>query len=493
MPRVRTAKTLSRRIDLQYFTRLHGFRRLRFILAIALPVLALAWLVTEYAIGNRSLYTSGPMSPAHSVFSAQCALCHLRQANFRAHVTDTACLSCHDAPVHSLRQTFTPACSSCHVEHQGKMRLAATADSGCVQCHARLSTTDGKLNNMEQHISGFDSKHPQFAPLRPGYQDPGTIKLNHYVHLQPTLRGPNGAVQMQCEDCHRFAMRGPWPYSVEAVQPATQTSVNVAQPLEQQRKRRAVEAGGGAYAIPIRYVNQCAACHLLQFDPLIAEPAPHDKPEVVRAFIVSKLTEYVARNPAVVRMPVNAELPEEGQERRNILRPTEVLQPPPASPILSPQQWVQQRTGVAERLLWNKNCRVCHAQTEEEAGALPTKVKAVISVRWMPRAEFDHETHRMMTCTACHASTPNSRLTSDINLPGIDVCRKCHKEAGSPARAAEGRCFECHSYHDWRREKITKGKFNIAQLSGSKPAPSAIDHAPPVTQNPPAPNETNAK
>jgi hypothetical protein len=364
------------------------------------------------------------------------------------------------------------------------MRLASTADSGCVQCHASLGTTDGKFN-VDQHVSGFDSKHPQFAPLRAGYADPGTIKLNHYVHLQ-TLRGPNGQVQLKCEDCHRFAMRGPWPYSVQTIDLATQKSVDVSQPLEQQRKRHDVKPGGGAYGIPIRYVNQCAACHVLQFDRLIPDPAPHDKPEVVRAFIMAKLTEYVARNPSVLRMSVNAELPDYGEERRNILRPSEQYQPPQSSIALSPQQWVQQRTVAAENLLWSKNCRLCHAQAVEEGGALPTKVTAIIPIRWMPRAEFDHEGHRMMTCTACHTTIPKSRLTSDINLPGVELCRQCHKQAGPTSLDAEGRCFECHSYHDWRREKLTEGKFDVVQLRGHGPAAPPLNEAPaqPAPANP---------
>ena len=40
MPRVRTAKKLAQRIDLQYFTRLRGFRRWRLVLCIAVPLLA---------------------------------------------------------------------------------------------------------------------------------------------------------------------------------------------------------------------------------------------------------------------------------------------------------------------------------------------------------------------------------------------------------------------------------------------------------------------
>jgi hypothetical protein len=334
-----------------------------------------------------------------------------------------------------------------------------------------LKTTDGKLN-FDAHIAGFDKKHPQFAPMRAGYVDPGTIKLNHFVHLQPTVRGPRGQVQMQCSDCHRFAMREPWPYSVATVQPATQMTVSVGETLEQQRKRRDVGSVASAYALPIKYVNQCAACHLLQFDPLIAEPAPHDKPDVVRAFILAKLEAYVASHPEVLRQPVDANLPLDEEPRRNILRQTEVLASPTARLASSPQQWVQQRADVAERLLWKKNCNLCHAQTEEQGGVLPTKVKAVIPMRWLVNAEFDHQAHRMMTCTACHSRVQQSRATSDINLPDIAVCRNCHQQAGRSVQAADGRCFECHSYHDWRKEKPIKGKFDIAHLRSSHAGPA---------------------
>lgn len=473
MPRIRNAKLLAKRIDLQYFTHPHGFRRARFVLSIALPLIAAAWLLGERAIGNTKVYTSGPISAAHAVLGKQCAVCHVRQGDFRAHVPDTACLKCHDAPVHNVKQTFTPSCSSCHLEHQGRIKLAATANAGCTQCHNNLQTTDGKTE-LISHIGGFDHDHPQFAVLRQNGKDPGTLKLNHFVHLQPTLRGPAGAVQMQCDDCHRFAVTQNWPYSVATVQPATQQPVIVTPALNQQRKRREVEVGANAYGIPIRYVNQCAACHLLQFDTLITEPAPHDKPEIVRAFIRQKLTAYVAANPNVVTMPIDAGLPGNDIEpRRNILRPEE-----PARPItptrVTPQEWVDQRTATAERLLWSKNCRLCHAVTEGEEGALPTKVTAIIPTRWMPRAEFDHQPHRMVTCTACHSTIPQSRLTSDVNLAGIELCRDCHAEGGLKAGNAEGRCFECHSYHDWRKEKLTKGSFDVLQVRGKGPAATAV-------------------
>ena len=127
---------------------------------------------------------------------------------------------------------------------------------------------------------------------------------------------------------------------------------------------------------------------------------------------------------------------------------------------------MRRRTAQAEKLLWSKNCNVCHEATEGGGEGLPTSVKAVIPVRWFPHAEFDHEKHRMMSCTACHTGIPQSRATVQINVPGIKLCRDCHQQGGRAVSAAQGGCFECHSYHDWRNEKPTQGKFDLTKLRG---------------------------
>ena len=478
MPRVRTAKSVAKRIDLQYFAKLHPFRRWKLWLSIWVPLLALVWIFHANLFGRQSVYSSGPVSSAHAVFGDRCSLCHLRTASFRAPVTDGTCLACHDAPAHNQRQTFIPACSSCHVEHRGAVRLAPTADNGCAQCHGNLKSNDGVLR-FDPHVSGFDRSHPEFAAVRSG-RDPGTINLSHYVHLQPTLRGPAGAVQMKCDDCHRpLNVDESWPYSVAVVQPASQQPVNVGPQETQERKRRSVEIGPGAYMTQIRYVNQCAACHVLQFDPLIAVPAPHSKPDLVHAFIVQKLTEYVAENPSVLKTDPGSALSYDEEGPRNFLRPlgesTDQRNLPLPQGNGSPQsatEWIQRRTAQAEKLLWSKNCHLCHESTEGGGEGLPTSVTAVIPTRWFPHAEFDHEKHRMMSCIACHNRIPQSRLTADINVPGIELCRDCHKQGGQAVSAAQGGCFECHSYHNWRNEKRTQGKFDLTQLRGINPTSS---------------------
>ena len=50
--------------------------------------------------------------------------------------------------------------------------------------------------------------------VREGSHDPGTIKLNHALHMRPIRSKPNGPeVQLECGDCHRTAaVKAAWPY-----------------------------------------------------------------------------------------------------------------------------------------------------------------------------------------------------------------------------------------------------------------------------------------
>ncbi len=473
--RSRTTKKLAKRIDLQYFTRPHAFRRWRFWLSVAVPVIALGWLITQRAQGGQKVYSSGPLAASHAVFTQQCSLCHLaRTATFSAQVSDPACLACHDAPAHHANQTFTPACSSCHLEHKAARSLSATSDSSCSQCHADLRTRDGQPHYVAS-ITKFAASHPEFALLRIGKTDPGKLKFNHYVHLQPHLMGPNNIrVEMSCDDCHRTAKGNDgWPYAATFDQ--SQVEESVPQGLEPVSSGA---AGATAEAVPfpaaglavvasmsnapaaarqgsmapIAFAQHCAACHTLQFDKRFGkEQVPHEKPEVVHAFLLKRFGEYIAAHPQAVH---EVNLPD-----RQI--PERVRLPRIAR---NASEWVQFRTEDAEWLLWSKTCKQCHT-LNPGGGVLPEVAKSNLTTRWLPHAQFDHHAHRMMTCSACHGNTPNSRETSDVLLPGIHTCQQCHRE-DKPEEAAEGRCFECHQYHDWTKAKRTKGRFTIPELRG---------------------------
>jgi cytochrome c peroxidase len=132
---------------------------------------------------------------------------------------------------------------------------------------------------------------------------------------------------------------------------------------------------------------------------------------------------------------------------------------------------MDQQIMLADRLLFDKGCKLCHVMIEgngAEGNALPMVAKSSIPARWFLHAEFDHDSHRLLTCTACHTRTPDSRQTADILLPGIESCRDCHEDGGPRHDAASGRCSECHAYHDWTKERPTKGKFTIPQLRAAR-------------------------
>ena len=481
MPRTRTTKKLAQRIDLNYFKRPSPLWRWRVWLAIGLPVLAVIWLVWHGIRRDDTVYSSGRLSTAHAVLNADCAACHVREAGrFSAAATDSACLACHDGPVHKDTQTFTPTCVSCHVDHRGPVRLAETPDASCTQCHVELHLHTRAVPPNLENVSAFDTHHPEFAALRGNPRDPGTIRLNHEVHLKPDLRGPGGnPVQLECSDCHRMPAydNRPWPFGRVESRPGGPELL----PDDRTRADRSLassvsSAAGGRLMEPVKYEKACAACHALQFDKRFPEGVPHGKqPAETHAFLLKKFQEYIAARPSELRSVREPD--------RNLTgRPM-----PPRVRVLTPARWVEEKTSEAEELLWRKTCKQCHALAFppqdlskssfvviEEPGVrvgpavsknAPIIAKPKILSRWMPHAKFSHAAHQMLTCTSCHAAT-TSKETSDVLMPGIATCQSCHKQS---ANGAESRCFLCHTYHDWSKEKPVRGKLRLHGISGSRP------------------------
>jgi hypothetical protein len=412
--RTRTTKKLAQRIDLNYFKRLYPFPRWRRILSIGLTGIAVLWLGWEGLAGKQRPYNAGPLAYSHALLTNHCERCHASESAFGKKVTDQACLACHDGPEHQAQQMFTPVCTDCHVEHQGSFRLAFTKDQSCTQCHSDLKTKNGKTT-FAASISSFDSGHPEFAVLRSGARDPGTIRFGHQVHLKKDLRGPRGVVQLKCADCH---------------------------------VRTESPSGGMA---PIDFQKHCAECHPLDFDQRFSEPVPHKKPEIVMDFVVQKFTQYIAAHPQEVHMADPAD--------PRILRP-------PLPPARDAAEWISRRVSDTQQLLWRKTCKECHTLNVREGAALPEVAPAAIKTRWFTNAWFDHESHQMLVCTECHGRASTSKETSDVLLPGIQTCQQCHR---SGREAAEARCFECHVYHDWTKEKKIDGKALIKQLAANRP------------------------
>jgi len=460
MPRTRTTKKLAQRIDLNYFKRPTPLKRAKLWLSLLLPLLALMWIAWRGFSGDHRVYSSGRLSQAHSVLEKECAACHVQQSGaFSARAADPACLACHDGPIHHPSQVPPPDCATCHTEHRGEINLSAASDQACARCHADLKTSSPQARYSTQ-INSFEEGHPEFAVLHSvagvPAGDPATIKLNHAIHMKPIRRGPNGTlVNLDCGNCHRStAVEPDLTYSDAKYQALAVSYKDTDEflPMRLESLKGPKPITGRELMAPVKFASACAACHLLIFDKRFDEGVPHDKPEIVHAFLVRRFQEYISAHPGEVRV------------QRDPGRDLSGKPLPPQVRVLTPFQWVAERTADAEQLLWRKTCKQCHALTTPESSSLPQVAAANIRTQWMPHAKFDHDAHRGFSCVSCHAKALTSTESSDILLPGIATCKTCH--APGPGHA-DSRCSECHTYHDWSKRKEVTPKFTLPALRTS--------------------------
>jgi mono/diheme cytochrome c family protein len=200
------------------------------------------------------------MVPGHALFANQCERCHQPWRG----PSESRCQECHGAQIHQAEQASAPSCFGCHAEHHEQPVLARESSQPCLACHANLRTRSGREPRFTKRITDFTTDHPEFAftvraeTVEKRFRlsedgardaDPGTIKLNHALHLRPNLKSPKGPVRLYCKDCH-------------------------------------VPAADGALMMPVRYETHCKSCHLLKFDDSRSNRvAPHTSPDLVQGYL----------------------------------------------------------------------------------------------------------------------------------------------------------------------------------------------------------------
>jgi hypothetical protein len=275
--------------------------------------------------------------------------------------------------------------------------------------------------------------------------------------MKPIRRGPGEPnVQLDCGDCHRPLAAQPanWKYAEakylagEPTYAPRDETLGVAVPQGILARFRPVT--GRELMAPVKFSTACAGCHSLAFDKRFTEGVPHDKPEVVHAFLVKKFGEYIAAHPG--------ELRETRDPGRNLTgKPVQA-----SVRVYTGNEWVATRVSDAEELLWRKTCKQCHTLTPGvRQDNLPAVEAARTTVRWMPHANFNHDAHQGFSCTSCHEKALSSTESSDVLLPGIATCKTCH--APGPQHA-DSRCVECHTYHDWSKRKEVTPTFVLPAL-----------------------------
>ena len=394
---------------------------MRLLLSIAAPVLGLVWLGGMTLAGSRAAYSSGPVSSAHAFVEQKCEVCHQRDASLRAHVGDTACLTCHAGPSHVANAAVkNPACATCHREHQGRVRLAtAVPDGRCAECHEDLAHVN---SDIHRSVQAFPSDHPEFASARVGAKDPGAVRFNHQLHLKDDLRGPDGPERLECTTCHR---------------------------PELAKTRGAAKRISNLMA-SVTFDQQCARCHPLFFDARIDRPAPHGNQKAAWTFVDTALREFIAANPAAISQ-------HDVPDRRiplNFPREPEPL-------ARNADEWVEKR-GARARAYLTRACSYCHGDAQHVDGPDGTVLAwpAVnLRTQWMARATFDHAPHLMVECSSCHRAA-ESRETADVLMPSMQTCATCH----APGKGASSRCIECHGYHDWSKAQPVKSHFKLSDF-----------------------------
>lgn len=375
--------------------------------------------------------TSGEVtvSTAHSLFGKQCNLCHEPFAG----PSEKLCLGCHPGPPHNAAQSFTPPCVACHVEHRGQAQLARVDNGQCATCHQDVKTKEGVPLTIERSVTDFARRHPEFAFALRNSATPERVRLDqadarqsdrskivfpHATHLRPKLKSPKGEVQLVCRNCH-------------------------------------TPAANGLQMEPVTYLARCQECHRsdLAFDPTYADRVvPHASPESVRAYLYLTYTERRGGTPSPSPSP------------GRITRPV-----PSVSPI-NPASSVAQRVAEAERLLYTqKKCDKCHI-VQRSGQALPEIGQPAIPSLWFPDARFAHHAHRMLECVACHVDATKSKKAADVLLPGIQLCRECHRADTQEGPIAQQRntatiqCISCHFYHDNTIDAEWNGRFTVPQI-----------------------------
>ena len=456
--RKRTTKLLAKRHDLNYFKKGSPIRLWQWKLALVALLAAVAWVALS-SIHSAQAFSSGPISSSHAVFGQKCETCHkpvISGAGFlpvgfgsARKVPDSACESCHTVGLHHANQTVaSKQCSTCHIEHVGAMHLAAAPVSGCTQCHANLEVKNLPAS-VATNISGFTKGHPDFRALRtasPEIRDAAFgLKFNHADHLKKDLTGnPNGEkVTLQCSYCHQ---------------------------VEDPAGRDTAHSGRMAN---VSFERSCQSCHSLDFSAKVKEQAPHVEAAKSLEFLRAKMAEAAPGDKTAL---VTAET--------ILFRQKCALCHTVGNIDALPSTNITNRLNNSGAASSGGNLRNASFSPVDLQAALtetPTIAPSHAPNRFFTAALFSHTAHNTVQCEECHIAALTSTSGTDLLMPTIGTCQRCHDGQSRPqgpslsSGHAESGCSLCHEYHETLKAELKTGTgaltptaFRIDQLTGSR-------------------------
>lgn len=462
----------------------------------------------------------GPRRFGRAVTDAACLTCHDGAIH---HPNQKLGRLAIEDPLHPQKMR-SASCVTCHVEHRGRPALAATSDAHCVVCHANLAPEAQKALSVPAAVTAFDpAHHPDFGRgiRKDGkWFDPTALKFNHAAH-QRHVKPPEG-LQHNCVLCH--SAQEPPARLVSASENAPPYALTRDRPIDD------ANSSDRRYLGPVSYERHCAACHTISLPVTDASvqggpSLPHDELAIVRgqltdvrgayrhwlnsltpeqraAVLVEKVKVKERRRETTTTKPIdeprwlelqvnglNASISHwfGGSDAENLpdyqRRKLMAAQPTTLPTVQAPDPLALEYYVAYEAEV---SCRKCHdiadstsAQTGDQQGifasALATVPTGIPSSprRWFDSAQFNHDAHRMMSCTDCHADALKSEQTSDVLLPGMTThtasgrsCAECHLPRESHLRSAPGACVTCHLFHDRTLERPP----DVATVRAAPPA-----------------------
>ena len=419
-------------------------------------------------------WNSGKISLMHANLKGDCKTCHVKA--FEA-VKDKTCTECHaklsdhakkddmqatrphptgfGAKLDDVSNMFgrpPERCASCHVEHNSKAKIIETSQNLCADCHRDLNKNlkSTKLAN----VSDFGDAHPQFSPnviTKPSFTKPvytrmaldknpkgfSGLKFPHDMHMEKGKGVAKMARKLSTQDGDRYGF-------ADGVDCADCHRPEV----------------GGALFEPVNMQQDCAMCHDISFDEVgfkddgdYLRTLRHGEPEEVIATIRDF---YLAKALANIR---DAEM-----NSRTRRRPGKAARIRDLNRRELAFKQADNRTAAKVKSIFSKGgaCYDCHVvDFPEDAASLDYRVRPItLNDSFYPNSPFDHKSHEVgkLECKSCHAAE-KSKLSSDVLLPKIEVCRDCHVGVESYKKGGKlgsgkymqgtlpSTCLTCHTYH----------------------------------------------
>src|SRR5262245_11421834 len=451
-----SAKQRSLRVPLDHYEQPDALVRAKWKLTVVVVAIAAAY-VGWLLVGGRAAQeqaSPGKLAAAHATWNDDCLACHksfepLRSdavslaALFGGHeshrkLLDEGCIKCHKTPDHhaAAKADEVPACAACHRDHKGLTAdIVRPTDAMCLGCHREIDvhrTGASALNPHLANITGFGPAsaggkelHPDFRSLE---SDPGNIKFNHWLHMQPGIAAPDAKKQLKLAD-------------LDASWQTKYASYAKADGLVQLDCAACHQPdSNGAYMRPIAFEEHCRACHRLELkvaDGAAVAQVPHGLSAERLATVVSGLllaAEQKQSNVPAVGPDESGALP---------LVPGKTLGANLAQKISAD---LLGRRDLATRAIATK-CMECH-HSRPATGALASVAMDVLPPTipqvWLRHARFDHRAHRHVECKTCHqdayayehhdqpqflvppAGAKQARDGEQVMIAGLENCATCH-------------------------------------------------------------------